>query len=120
MAEPGRAVTLTVWVDTRVLDKLGGALNGRLRDVVQVAARNIETRSKQLVPVDTGATRASIAPTFSADGLEARIGPTTAYAPFLEFGTSHMAARPYMLPALEQERAAFLAAAGQVLGGRLG
>ena len=120
MAEPGRAGHITVRVDTRVLDQLTGALKGRLRDVVQVAARNIEVRSKKLVPVDTGATRASITPTISEDGLEARIGPTTLYAPYLEFGTARMEARPFMRPALEQERAAFLAAVGQVIGGRLG
>mgnify|MGYP001603707216 CR=1 FL=1 len=41
-------------------------------------------------------------------GLAARIGPSTAYAPPLEFGTHNMPARPFMTPSFEAERQPFI------------
>ena len=81
-----------------------------IKDVIKVAAFNIEKDGKRRVVVDTGATKSSIAVTFEDDGFSAEIGPTTEYAPHIEFGTSKMAARPFMIPALESERKPFLAA----------
>ena len=88
----------------------------RLRAVVSIAAHNIERRGKEKVPVDTGATKDSIQPEFGSQGLSARIGPSTTYAPFLEFGTHRMAARPFMVPALELERGPFIEAIKKVVG----
>lgn len=110
------ALPLSVTVDTKGLDKLVKGLEPELVKVVQIAAFNVERRSKDLVPVDTGATKNSIAARFSRGGLEAEIGPTTEYAPFIEFGTTRMAARPFMTPALEAERKPFITAVGQVMG----
>lgn len=41
-----------------------------------------------------------------ATGLRATVGSALAYAAMLEFGTRKMAARPYMLPAYNEARAA--------------
>jgi len=78
-------------------------LEEQFNDVIQVAARNIEGRSKQLVPVDTGATKNSIEAR-PQGRMEWRIGPTTDYAPFLEFGTVYMKERAFMVPSAEHER----------------
>ena len=107
----------TVRVEDARLRALFAKLRPGLVAVVAIAAHNVEGRAKELVPVDTGATKNSIQPTFQSGGLAARIGPTTTYAPFLEFGTHRMRARPFLIPALEQNRQPFLEAAKQVFNG---
>ena len=101
---------MQVTVDTRGLERAVAQMRPKLRQVIQIAARNVEAEAKRRVPVDTGATRNSIAVTTESDGLGASIGPSTEYSAYLEFGTSRMAARPYMRPALEKERGPFIAA----------
>ncbi len=107
--------SVTVKVEDAKLKALSASLLSQLKDVVAIAAHNIERRGKEKVPVDTGATRNSIQPEFRDNGLSARIGPSTWYAPFLEFGTRFRAARPFMLPALEAERASFIKAVQQII-----
>ena len=98
-----------VKVDVRVLEGYTRGLDRLLRNVVSVTAFNVEGKAKDKVPVDTGATKNSIAPNFPIEdrGLTARIGPSTDYAIFLELGTHKMAARPFMVPALEAVRIPF-------------
>lgn len=97
-------------------------VEGMLKDVLQIAARNIEKDSKQRMhdwpAIDTSETVNSIMPRpADREGLAWRIGPTTDYAPFVEFGTSRMRARPFMVPASEQEKPRLLKALGQVFQG---
>ena len=63
----------------------------------------VQRRAKQFAPVDTGRLRASITEELARDdgGLVERIGSDVSYAAFQEFGTSKMAARPYLRPALD-------------------
>jgi len=65
-------------------------------------AFKVERRAKELAPVDTGRLRASITHEIGADsqGLVATVGTNVVYAPFLEYGTSRMSARPFLRPAL--------------------
>ena len=139
---------LEVTVTTDKLDRLSEELNGLLRDVVSVAAFNIERRAKAVPPpIDTGATMNSIHVTIAGgggdyrasataakflkpgvellpenrpdgpNGLAARIGPSTAYAPPLEFGTHNMPARPFMTPSFEAERQPFIDAVRDIFRG---
>ena len=134
---------LVVTVKAEKLDRLSNRLEDKLRDVVKVAAFNVERRAKEVPPpIDTGATMNSIHVTISGGGgnysqraaearrarpgvnlnpehqplgieragLVARIGPSTSYAPALEFGSHNMPARPFMSPSLEAERGAFIQA----------
>lgn len=55
---------------------------------------------KRLVPVDTGELRDSVVPVDG--GIEIR----AAHAGFVEFGTEHMAAQPYVRPAVYRYRSA--------------
>ena len=91
----------------------------KIKTVVQIAARNIERDAKQRMTdqdaVDTGATRNSIFVSPGTPSFTQQIGPTTEYAPFIEFGTRYMSARPYMIPALEKERKRFIEALAHVL-----
>ena len=79
--------------------------------IVAKYALLIERDAKGLAPVDTGALRDSI--THVLEGMAARViageGLPDARAIFNEFGTSRMAAQPFMVPALEMHRAAFIA-----------
>ena len=77
---------------------------------VEIAARHVEIKAKNKVPYKTGATKNSIMarPAEAIGGMFGkviswRVGPTTSYAPFLEFGTVYMDARPYLIPAAESE-----------------
>lgn len=75
--------------------------------VLRRAALAIEADAKALAPVDTGALRASISSSFTGDGrggaMTAEVGPTVSYAVFQEFGTSVMAAQPFMGPAFDRQ-----------------
>lgn len=58
-----------------------------------------EGYAKELCPVDTGRLRNSIS--HEADEEAVYIGTNVEYAPYVELGTSRMAARPYLRPAAE-------------------
>lgn len=75
----------------RVRPMAGKALTKAGNDVIAI--------SRQLVPVDTSATQNSIG--MDSRPLERVIGPTTAYAPFLEMGTSRMPPHAFMGPAAD-------------------
>ena len=104
MGEFNMEMTVTV-----NLDPHWRKLEDKYVKAVEIAARHVETKAKAKVPVDTGATKNSItAQPAEAGGLCGPVtawrgGPTTEYAPFLEYGTIHMKARPFLIPALESE-----------------
>jgi HK97 gp10 family phage protein len=68
---------------------------------VAKAAHDIEAAAKAKVPVKTGLLQRSIHSVISAGGLTATVGPSANYGIFIEFGTRHQGARPYMRPAAE-------------------
>ena len=82
--------------------------------VVRKTAYDVEGAAKQIVPVDTGALKNSISTTMDSD-LSATVAPATEYAAFVEFGTRHMGAQPYMTPAAEANRGPFEQAMTQLL-----
>lgn len=86
--------------------------------VVQKAALDVEATAKAFAPVDTGALRNSIGTDVHGDASSrvvlAVIGPTVEYGPYVEFGTSRMAPRAFMGPALDRHTPDFIAALEQV------
>ena len=113
-------INITVIVEDARLRQLSAELEHRLENVLDVASHGVERRAKDIVIqkdiIDTGATLGSIQPE-PAGRLARRIGPSTVYAIFLELGTHRMAARPFMIPALEEERGSLIAAVKDVLNG---
>lgn len=107
--------SVSVKLDLSGSQQQRATIKARVAQVVAVAAHRIEARQKMLVPVDTGATKNSIAVTFEDGGLVARIGPSTEYSIYIEAGTRHMPARPFVIPALEAEADAFKAAVKHVV-----
>ncbi|QAY69990.1 HK97-gp10 family putative phage morphogenesis protein [Xylanimonas protaetiae] len=85
--------------------------------VVRKTALDVERDAKTLAPVDTGNLRASISMDVEATDstVSAEIGPTASYGLFLEVGTSRMAPRPFMGPALDRNAPAFDAAMAQIV-----
>lgn len=108
--------------------KLTGDL-GRLRTFPQRAeaavqavvaeyATLIAREAQANAPVDTGALRASIHAELGR--LAARVvagGGDVDYAAFVEFGTSRMAAQPYLFPAYEMHWQAFVLAVRDAVEG---
>ena len=99
---------------------LGGAAPRAVvaaKTVVAKTAFDLVALAQGRVPVDTGETKNSI----GADivGLTAVIGPTTYYAPFLEYGTYKMPPRPFMGPAADQVEPGFIEAMRQLGAGAI-
>ena len=58
----------------------------------------VQNEARRLAPVDTGRLRASITVKRTPDGVT--VGTNVEYAPYVEYGTRHMAAQPYLRPAV--------------------
>ena len=106
-------MNVQVKVDLKGLDTSG--LTHFMKKVVFIAAHNVERRAKDLVLVDTGDTKGSIYVSPSLPSMSHTVGPTTEYAPFIEYGTVKWAGKAFMIPALEAEREGFQDAMFQVL-----
>lgn len=95
-------------------------INEKASQVVRRVASNIVAISQREVPVDTAATKNSITAVGPGGGpltkgdLVAEIGPSTWYAPLLEYGTVKMAPRPFMGPALDSQQQIFEDLLGEV------
>jgi HK97 gp10 family phage protein len=69
---------------------------------LDAAGAAVANRARQLAPVDTGKLRDSIHYHFNANTLTLTVYADVPYAAFVEFGTSRMAAQPYLRPALAE------------------
>jgi len=95
----------------RNLERLAGAERRRAQaNGLKAGASIVETYAKDYAPVDTGALMASIIVEEPVTPTEAFIGPSVEYAVHQEFGTSKMAAHPFLRPALDQHEGEIVAA----------
>lgn len=73
-----------------------------IKQAIRSALREIGERAvgyaTDIVPVRTGNLKSSIA--YDADDRQVIIGSDVTYASYVEMGTVHMAARPYLRPAM--------------------
>lgn len=90
--------------------------NATLNDVKRVVQKNgAELQQKMQEKADftkgyaTGTTKRSISLEMTNDGLTAEVGPTTEYAPYLEYGTRFMEAQPFVQPALDEQKDKYFA-----------
>jgi HK97 gp10 family phage protein len=114
---------IEVKLDTRGLEALIKDAPEQLDTAVRATAFQVQAIAQSLSPIMTGANRNSIYTKTSKGNLgspgelgdilpsvglcEAVVGPSMEYSAFLEFGTSKMAARPYLTPAAEQAQGIF-------------
>lgn len=98
------------------IEKLEKALkrNATLDDVKKVVRYNGSELNKKMVKnadfekgYQTGTTKRSIHLEISDGGFTAESGPTTEYAPYLEWGTRFMNAQPFVKPAYEEQARKF-------------
>lgn len=91
-----------------------GRVGGRGSQVVRAFTLRVEARAKVYCPVDTGHLKNSIGSEFEGDGRSGEMtGTVTAsasYARYVNYGTSRMAAQPFMDPAFDEEVPGFTAA----------
>lgn len=92
-----------VEINGAALTELFESPAGEVARDLQRRALQVDRAAKQNCPVDTGRLRSSITNELGQDsqGLVATIGTNVEYAPYVELGTSLMAAQPFLLPALE-------------------
>lgn len=96
--------SITVQVLSNRLPQISAGLEAKASEIVRRTALNIEAHAKRIVPVDTGNLKNSIQTAMEPDGLEAEVGTAVEYGPYVEWGTSHQSAQPYLGPAAEAER----------------
>lgn len=100
-----------------------------LRNAANGAGVNVDRKAKRKTPVDTGRLRSSlhvvVAGTnndpetgISTDELEAAVATNVEYAKFVEKGTARMKARPFLFPAWESERPAYIRKVKSILSKR--
>jgi HK97 gp10 family phage protein len=87
--------------------RLAAALAPAAREIVQETIFAIETGAKIKCPVDTGALRASIQSEMTGE-TAGQVATNIEYSKFVEYGTSRMAAQPWLTPAAEYERRHFM------------
>jgi HK97 gp10 family phage protein len=130
-------VSVKIHNDWRLIDK---KLSGKVADRLNVAAFNTESEAKESMKpgtgrlykkgnvthraseagkppaVDTGRLRDSIRiiKYASVNDLQSRVGTNLKYAPYLEYGTKNMAARPFWNPAINKARAKLIAQLKQI------
>jgi HK97 gp10 family phage protein len=107
---------VTVVVKSNRLPEMPAEVRQAVVAEVKRASYDVEAKAKERVPVKTGTLRRSIHAVFENGGLTGLIGPSVLYGKFVELGTRHMAARPYMRPAAEQVLPRFADALKRALG----
>ena len=85
------------------------------QDLTRVGLR-VQSVARGLCPVDTGRLRSSIVMVSGRDGkgFYVDVGTNVSYAKFVEFGTSRMAAKPFLIPAVAQAAGILRSEAGGV------
>jgi HK97 gp10 family phage protein len=100
-SDPTMPVSIRVQVDASAAIAMlrAGAANmpNAIANSLERAGQNMVNYAQGIVPVRTGYLRSTI--TYEADEEELTLTATASYAGFVEFGTSRMAADPYLRPA---------------------
>jgi HK97 gp10 family phage protein len=96
---------------TQKLENTFKKINKSTADEVEQALINsalmVERSAKIKAPVDTGRLRQSITHNdydFGSENPHVKVGTNVEYAPSVEFGTSKMAAQPFLRPAYEENK----------------
>ena len=89
-------------LDTAVLDRITAQMRPKARMIVNKYGLAITGEASKLAPVDTSALRNSILSESKMTGdMTFTVSDGVEYGVYQEFGTSKMAAQPFMTPAIE-------------------
>ena len=100
-----------------VSEYIANNIENNFADIIGQGAQTVCESAKSLCHVDTGRLQSSI--NVQPGGNTAVISADTEYAVFVEFGTSKMAAQPYLVPALLSNTQAILSAIAEAIKGGL-
>ena len=104
------AVVGSVQIDTSILDQMTAEMQGKANEITEKYGTQVAADAAMNAPVDTSALRNSIVAESVMEGNNFIIQDGVEYGIYQELGTSKMAAQPFMVPALEKWREAYLAA----------
>jgi len=93
------------------LKKISQTATNDIEQALLNSALIVERDAKTKVPVDTGRLRGSIShkdENFGSDNPAVTVGTSVDYAKHVEFGTSRQAAKPYLYPALIENKSKIL------------
>ena len=79
------------------------------KKLVKEYGAKLQASEMRLVPVDTGNLKRSITLSEEDGGLTAVIEPTADYAAYVEYGTRHAGAQPYIRPSVNKITPEFIA-----------
>jgi HK97 gp10 family phage protein len=104
--------TFTIKVDTQqaskiIADRLNVKVPKVLGESVATTADKVASTAQSICPVDTGELQSSIGVEMQSE-FEGHVVATAEHAPYVEFGTVHMMAQPFLGPAAEQHRTEFV------------
>ena len=88
----------------RTLDNVKKVVRGNGADLQKKIIKNADFKRGY----QTGQTKRSVTLEIKDGGFTAESGPTTEYAPYLEYGTRFMEAQPFVKPAYEKQREKFI------------
>ena len=118
MATP-RGVRTTGAIEAkRRFKRLPGVVRDAINGAVLVTTKAVQAGAKARVAVRTGRLKKSIRRRFDKSRGRGTVTATAPHAHFIELGTIHHDARPFMAPAVEAERGphdARMRAAGRVI-----
>ncbi len=107
-------MTIKVQLDTTRLDALTKQAQARAETAVRDTAFQVQVTAQALVPVNTGALRDSLVAEQRGpliwvvhDGVD--------YGVAVELGSARVRARPFLTPAVESQRAAFISRLTRIL-----
>lgn len=98
------------------LPKIAASLTPKVDAIVTKAALDIQANAQARAPVRFGILKASIQAT-RVGVAHWRVNVGADYGIYNEYGTVHMAARPFLRPAIEKVTPTFQAALRRTLGG---
>lgn len=107
-------MTVTARVSLNRFPQIAAALPRETSLIVRKAANDIKAQAQTMVPVDTGNLKNSITVDAAPGAQRATVGTAVEYAPYVEYGTRHMAAQAFLMPAANRVRPSFIAAMKQL------
>jgi HK97 gp10 family phage protein len=90
--------------NTAVQSILGGSKSGKVYEKYNPRRTHTSSSQGQAPASDTGFLASNITFNVKEGGMVAEVESKAKYSKFLEFGTQNMKARPFMFPALEENK----------------